>query len=80
MIHVELMDLPTTVRGFVTKNVDDYTIVINARMSQETRLKTYRHELEHINRGDLDSDNHEDIDHIERMLHDVGRDYKDGKV
>lgn len=71
MVHVELVDLPTTVRGFVTKSVDDYTIVINARMSQETRVKTYRHELEHIARGDLDGSG--DIDQIERILHDVDR-------
>lgn len=76
MIHVKLIDLPTTVRGFVTKSVDDYTIVLNARMSQETRLKAYRHELEHIERGDLDSDG--DIDQIERELHHVDRKNRDG--
>ena len=71
MTHVELVDLPTTIRGFTKKTEDDYTIVINARMSQETRVKTYRHELEHIARGDLDGSG--DIDQIERILHDVDR-------
>lgn len=71
MTHVELVDLPTTIRGFTKKTEDDYTIVINARMSENIRLRTYRHELEHIMRGDLDS--LADIDRIEKELHDVDR-------
>ena len=69
MIHVRLLDLPTSIRGFVRETAEGYTIVINSRMSSETQRKTYLHELEHIRRGDLDS--LDDIDQIEKELHHV---------
>lgn len=78
MTHVELVDLPTTIRGFTKKTEDDYTIVINARMSENIRLRTYQHELEHIERGDLDS--LDDIDRIEKELHDVGTKDKEREI
>lgn len=56
MISVYLLDLPTTVRGFTKKTEDDYTIIINARMSDAMRKRTYKHELEHIEREDFNSD------------------------
>ena len=53
-VRVILIDLPTTIRGFV---YEDSTycpvIVLNARMPYEIQQRTYRHELEHINHGDL---------------------------
>ena len=76
MINVELINLPTTIRGFSKKTGDDYTIVLNAKMSQDIMRRTYRHELEHIERGDLDGSG--DIDIIERILHDVDRTTPDG--
>ena len=51
-----LMDLPTTVRGFVVGK-DEPTIVLNARLSHEANIETYKHELKHIE--------HE-LKHIER--------------
>lgn len=49
-----LADLPTTVHGFVTFGSDyQPLIVINSRMTVEQQRKTYRHELNHILRGDL---------------------------
>ena len=48
-INVVLMDLPHSIRGFVTRNEDDtYTIVLNARMCYEMQFDTYVHELSHI--------------------------------
>lgn len=54
-IRVFLVDLPHSVRGFTTKNEDDsYTILINARLSNEMQISTYDHEIAHINNGDYD--------------------------
>ena len=66
-IFVEYHDLPTTIRGFTRENIDCYVIVINARMSEEMRRKTYRHELKHIENDDLASD--KDIGIIETLRH-----------
>ena len=72
MISVVLMDLPTTVRGFVRENPDgSYTIVINARMSIDMQRVALQHELRHIQRGDLDS--LDDIDQIEMEMRHVDR-------
>ena len=48
-IPVILMDLPTTVRGFVSLGSDyQPCIIINARLTKEQQKKTYLHELRHI--------------------------------
>lgn len=53
-VPVTVTDLPTTVRGFVTTDqYGDPVIVLNARMTAEQRQKTFRHEMDHIERGDL---------------------------
>ena len=50
------MDLPTTVRGFVTVGSDyEPCIVINARMTKEQQKKTWFHEMNHIEHNDLDN-------------------------
>ena len=62
MINCKLEDLPVKVRGFVRENdVDDYTVVINARHSAETQREWYKHELDHLKRNELDSDEPADI-------------------
>lgn len=54
-----LMNLPTSVRGFVYHDDDGETyIVLNSRLSHEQNLSTYVHELKHIRRGDLDNPNY----------------------
>ena len=51
--RVVLLDLPTTISGFV-REVDGYkTVVLNSRMDYASQRDTYRHELEHIEHGDL---------------------------
>ena len=57
----KLMDLPTTVRGFICLGSDyEPIIVINSRMSREQQLETYRHEQNHLKRGDMyNEDYHE---------------------
>ena len=51
----------------VVSNEDgSYTILINARLSQDERLKAYRHALGHINEEDLEKPN---IQTIELQAH-----------
>ena len=53
-VTVVLQDLPTTVRGFVCLGSDyNPCIVINARITKEQQMKTFRHELAHLQRGEL---------------------------
>ena len=66
-IFVEYWDLPTTIRGFTKENVDCFVVVINARMSEEMRRKTYAHELKHIENDDLSKET--DIGIIEALRH-----------
>lgn len=55
-IPVVLKDLPPHIRGFVCLGSDfSPIIIINSRLSKEQQRKTYRHELEHIRRGDMDN-------------------------
>lgn len=51
---VILRDLPTSVRGFCYHD-DEGTafIVINSRLPHEIQILTFRHELEHIQHGEM---------------------------
>jgi len=52
--RVILMDLPTSVRGFVFLDENgDPAIVLNARLTREQNRRTWQHERQHIERGDL---------------------------
>lgn len=54
--RVLVMDLPTTVKGFVfMDSTNTPVIVLNARMTQEIQQRTFFHELLHIQRGDMDN-------------------------
>lgn len=49
-----LTDLPVKVHGFVCLGSDyEPIIVINARMSREQQIRTYQHEIKHIQSGEL---------------------------
>lgn len=53
-IPIVLKDLPVHVRGFVCLGSDfEPIIVINARMTREQQLRTYRHEIKHLQRGEI---------------------------
>ena len=53
-VPVVLKDLPVKIHGFVCLGSDyEPIIVINARLSRAQQLRTYRHEIRHIKRGDL---------------------------
>jgi len=60
-VPIVLKDLPEEIRGFVCLGSDyEPIIVINSRLSREQQLKTYRHELRHIQRGEMfNEDYHE---------------------
>ena len=53
-IPIVLKDLPVHVRGFVCLGSDfEPIIVINARMTREQQLRTYRHEIKHLQHGEM---------------------------
>ena len=53
-VPVVLKDLPVKIHGFVCLGSDyEPIIVINARLSRVQQLRTYRHEIKHIKRGDM---------------------------
>lgn len=67
-VHTVLEDMPSGIRSFIRMNPDDgATIVINARLSAEDRLRHYEHEVDHLLRGDLDSE--DPADGIEMRAH-----------
>lgn len=54
-VQVLFLQLPNTIKEFVTANPDmSYTVVLNANLSYEARLKAYTHALHHIQDGDFD--------------------------
>lgn len=66
-INVQLLDMDTKIPEHLVKNDDDsYTVFLNARLSQESRVKSYIHALKHIARNDFYK---EDADRIESDTH-----------
>lgn len=64
VMHMEdrdviLINLPTAVRGFVFQGEDgDPVIVVNARLTREQNRKTFDHERQHIENGDMENENY----------------------
>lgn len=53
-IRVIQQDLPCTVRGFVVNDdPDGFCIIVNSRHTREQQQRTIRHELGHIQRGEV---------------------------
>ena len=53
-VRIILQDLPTSVKGFVfIDSTYSPCIVLNSRMPEEIRRKTFRHEMEHIRHDDM---------------------------
>lgn len=57
-------DLPKGVNGFITRDGDNTSyIVIDGKLAEYDKLNTLMHEVVHLVRGDLDSDEHrEDLE------------------
>ncbi len=53
-IYSRLADMPTSIRSYVMKSGDEFTIFLNSRLNHEMQLLAYQHELDHICRGDYD--------------------------
>ncbi|MCI8630666.1 MAG: hypothetical protein HFG67_00130 [Firmicutes bacterium] len=71
-IGIHLIDLPHTVRGYTLLNSDgSYTIIINARLSAETQIAVYEHEMAHIDNGDfsLSGEFADSVDELEYERH-----------
>lgn len=52
--EVVLADLPTSIRGFVFLGDDgEPVIVVNSRLTREQNRRTFRHEKDHIRKGQL---------------------------
>ena len=68
-MEVYLYDLPVKCRGFILRDpyTDEESIILNARLTHESNIKTYIHEIRHKLCGDLDSE--EDINIIEARAH-----------
>lgn len=55
--------MDTKIPEQLVKNDDDsYTIFLNARLSQESRIKSYIHALRHIEENDFEKANVQDIE------------------
>ena len=55
-INIRIMPLPGKIQSFVVYKDDFYTIVVNECLNQNARMRAYRHELDHIENGDFESD------------------------
>lgn len=55
-IRIYCLPIPGRIRSYVVRKDDFYTIIIDESLSPSARMKAYRHELEHIENGDFDSD------------------------
>lgn len=66
-LNVKLLDMDVRIPEHLVKNSDDsYTIFLNARLSYESRLKSYYHALKHIEENDFKKD---DVQKIETEAH-----------
>ena len=63
--------MPPTIKAYTVNNNDDsFTIVLNSRLNREQHLKSYHHELTHIENGDYDRQC-KDINMIEIYAHNM---------
>ncbi len=68
-INIQFLNMDTKIPEQLIKNEDDsYTLFLNARLSQESRLKSYYHALRHIQEQDFRK---EDIQQIELQAHSI---------
>lgn len=66
-IYHYIVDLPDGIKEIVLPCVDGYTIYTDARLDKAHRIKSYRHALAHIEKGDFGKYN---VSEIERLRHD----------
>lgn len=75
IINLQYIYMPPGMHGATTKNEDgSFTVFLDPRDSDEKQREGYLHELEHIDRGDLDNRQDKNIGQIERVVHKKGLD------
>ena len=68
-VNVILMDFPVPGNEMVVSNEDgSFTILINAKLSQDSQLKAYQHAINHICNNDFEKEN---IQKIEYQAHNL---------
>lgn len=66
-VNCVMADMPAAIKAYTVLNSDDsYTIILNSRLNYEQHLKSYAHELFHIENGDYEKTN---VDLIEFRAH-----------
>ena len=67
MITTYITPMPGRIRSYTVRKDEYYTIVVNENLSTEARMAAYKHELDHINRGDFEQKGSADL--IEIFAH-----------
>ena len=66
-VNIFLVNFSTSGKEMVVQNEDgSYTVLINAKLSQDGQLKAYQHALNHIDNGDFEKS---DVQNIELQTH-----------
>ena len=66
-VNVQLINFPNSGREMVVPNEDgSYTILINARLSNESQMQAYAHAMKHIMNDDFEK---QDVQIIEAAAH-----------
>lgn len=73
-VNVFLIDFPNRGNEMVVPNEDgSYTILINARLSNDGQLRAYEHAMKHIKENDFERSN---VQEIEAVAHEIITDSK----
>lgn len=68
-VNIFLVNFSTSGKEMVVQNEDgSYTVLINAKLSQDGQLKAYQHALNHIDNGDFEKS---DVQSIEFQAHEL---------
>lgn len=68
-VNTFLVNFPSPGNEMVVQNEDGtYTVLINAKLSQDGQLRAYQHAINHINNGDFEKS---DIQSIEFQAHEL---------
>lgn len=63
-VNIVLLDIDHKTNEVVTENEDgSYTVIINARLSEDGRIRAYKHAMHHINNSDFTKENVQQIEY-----------------
>lgn len=69
-IFTQVIDMDTAISEQVVKNSDDtYTIFLNARLAWEKIMLSYYHAVQHIENGDFNKENADQIEYFGHTMH-----------